>query len=176
MSAMIELQNEETRLPAMGLISLLDTCTAVRRTGFSIDLTVLTERWNRYIKAIGVKRAYKLMAAYLCDKYKAVYGREFLFSERCVAYEIEYHVDAYMWAQRFRGYYRNITTWLFKRKDLILHCKEVDISTEDVDNLKQRLMFGYKKGIRECYKNTPDDPFRRSRRRKKQKQDAKKPG
>ena len=170
---MIDLPDGEARLPAMGLISLLNTCTAVHRTGFSIDLTVLTERWDQYIKAVGVKRAYALMAAHLCEKYKAMYGREFLFSERCVAYEIEYHVDAYMWSQRFRGYYRNITTWLFKRKDLVLHCKEVDISTEDVDNLKQRLMFRYKKGIRDCYKNTPDDPFRRTRRKKKKKQSIK---
>ena len=158
---MYHLPDDLEKLPAMGLVSLLDSCTSISRTGFSIDLTVLTEKWNEYIRSLGVKRAYRLMADYLCDKYRAMYGRDYLFSNRCVAYEIEYHVDAYMWAQKFRGYCRNVTTWLFNRRKLILHCKEVDISTEDVYNRKQKWMFRYKKGIRECYKNTPEDPYDR---------------
>ena len=64
-----------------------------------------------------------------------------------------------MCMQGYKGYSRNITTYFISKDQLILHCKEVDISTEDVYNTKQRIMFGYKKGIRERYKGTEEDPY-----------------
>jgi len=146
---------------AAGLCALLDSCTDMSPTGFSVRVALRTDEWDACLRTLGIRRACALMAVRLCERYHAVYGREFLFSERCVAYELKYHLDAYLWARGYRGYYRNITTWLFSRKKLILHCKETDISTRDIDNKKQRIMFGYKKGVREACKNTPRDPFDR---------------
>ena len=142
------------------LRSLLDRSTVMTPEGFSVDLSARAKQWDRCLKAVGVRRACGLMAERLCRRYKTEYGREYLFGERCVSREMAYHVNAYMWAKRFPGYYRNITTLLFTRKSLIKHCKEVDISTDDVNKLKQKLMFRYKKGVRKCYKGTPADPFR----------------
>ena len=144
------------------LRSLVDRSTSMTPQGFSVDLQAHPKKWNKYLKALGVRRASALMADRLCRRYKAAYGREYLFDERCVARETAYHVNAYMWAKRFPGYYRNITTMLFSRNSLIRHCKEVDISTDDIDKLKQTLMFRYKNGIRKIYRRTPEDPFRRT--------------
>lgn len=101
------------------------------------------------------------MSDQLCERYRQLYGREFLFTNRCVAYEIEYHVDGFMYARGFRGYRRNITTLLFSRKDLIAHCRTIDISADDVNSWRQKTMFGYRAGVREIYRNTDKDPFDR---------------
>ena len=141
------------------LRALLKKHTAFSEKGFDIDIESAADEWNDCLTAIGVRRAYGLMGTYLCEEYRGMYGREFLLGDRCVAYEIEYHVDAYMWAQGYPGYRRNITTFAFSREELVKHCRVVNISTDDVENLRQRTMFRYKKGIRDCYKGTADDPF-----------------
>ena len=142
---------------------LLNEYATIDETGFTIDLESATAEWNSCISEMGVKEAYEYMSDYLCQKYKEKYEKEFLFSNSCVAYEIEYHVDAYMSVKGNSGYSRNITTYFMSAKYLIDHCKVVNISTNDVGNFKQEKMFGYKNGIRECYKNTPDDPYREDR-------------
>ena len=83
--------------------------------------------------------------------------RRFLFSKK--AYEIEYHVDAYMCMKGYSGYSRNITTYLFKKQYLLDHCNVINISTNDTDNFKQAVMFGYKNGIRSQYIGTSKDPY-----------------
>lgn len=108
---------------------------------------------------MGIDNAYNYMSAYLCQKYEDNFGKAYLFTNECVAYEIEYHVDAYMRAQGYKQYRRNITTYVFSKQCLIDHCKTVDISTKDVENLKQSIMFRYKKGVRAEYKNTANDPY-----------------
>ena len=141
------------------LYSLLESYTKITPDGFSVDIATEHETWDDCIKALGVRNAYRLMADRLCELYNERYGEEFLFSNECVAYEIEYHVDAFMTMQGYSGYIRNVTTMLFSRESLIEHCKEVDISVKDVDNFRQRTMFGYRRGIRACYKGTERDPF-----------------
>ena len=148
---------------------LLERHTRITADGFSVDIGSDHEAWDECIKSLGVHKAYRIMADRLCEIYSERYGEEFLFSNECVAYELEYHVDAYMTMQGYSGYTRNITTMLFGREELIEHCKEVDISVRDVDNKKQRLMFGYRRGIRDCYKGTDKDPFAKQRRRHRMK-------
>ena len=101
------------------------------------------------------------MSDYLCQAYYDSYNKEYLFSNECVEFEIQYHVDAYMWTQGYSGYSRNITTYAFSKKELIEHCKTIDISTKDIDTPKQKIMFNYRNGIRDCYKWTDADPFLR---------------
>ena len=69
--------------------------------------------------------------------------------------------DAFMTAKGYKRYSPNVTTLLFSKEELESHCKVVDISPEDVNNWKQRTMFRYRKGIRDCYRGTEKDPFRR---------------
>ena len=141
------------------LRTLLDTYTTMDEFGFSIDIDSEDDAWNNCIISIGVQESYDYMSDYLRQKYNDTYGKEFLFSNKCVSYEIEYHVDAYMCMKGYNGYHRNITTYLYSKDSLIEHCKSVDISTKDVKNFKQRIMFGYYSGIRDCYKYTADDPY-----------------
>ena len=144
------------------LTVLLADCVEMNEQGFAIDLEHRAERWDALLKRIGLHRGYRLMADRLSDTYTEAYGRPFLFTEKCIAYEIEYHADAYFWANGYRGYRRNVTSWLFGRDELISHCRMIDISTEDTASHRQRLMFGYRRGVRPEYRNTPADPFDRS--------------
>ena len=145
------------------LIRLLDRYAEIRPDGFRINLAAAHAQWDRCLKQLGLHYAYARMAAYLCHTYLKRFGEPFLFSEDCVAWEIQYHVDAYMAARGYRHYSRNATTLLYSKAALISHCREVDISVDDMNDWKQRTMFRYRSGIRDCYKNTPRDPFRRRR-------------
>lgn len=147
------------------LDALLEQYTEVNPKGFTVDLETRTDEWDRAIKAVGVRKAYDHIAAWLCGRYAERFGEEFLFSEACVCYEIEYHTDAYMCATGHRGYHRNVTSFLFSRESLKRHCRQIDISTDDVHDWKQRTQFGYKKGIRAKYRNTDKDPFYQAQKR-----------
>jgi len=126
--------------------------TEINEEGFKVHLKDAEPLWDNYAKSVDVQTLYDELSAYLCDEYYNNYGKEFLFSNECVSYEIEYHMDAYMHVNGYSGYYRNVTTLIFSKKYLIEHCKIIDISVRDVSNFKQRTMFNYKKGIRECIK------------------------
>ena len=147
------------------LYRLLNEYADITEDGFTIDLKSAVAEWDACISGIGQKEAYNLMSNYLCESYKQLCGEEFLFSNECVAYEIEYHVDAYMYTQGYKGYHRNITTLLLSKEYLEEHCKVIDISTNDVNDKLQRFMFNYQKGIREKYKGTAKDPFAKQRNR-----------
>lgn len=153
---------EATPDPYSKLEELLDKYAAVEEWGFTIDIESETKEWDACIKEIGVQDAYDYMSTYLCNKYKDTYGEEFLFSNDCVSYEIEYHVDAYMCIKNYPGYSRHVSTYVFSKDELDVRCKQVDISTKDVFNLKQMVMFDYKSGIRSCYWYTEKDPYRRA--------------
>ena len=141
--------------------ALLRQSVHMSETGFAVELEAQAERWDAFLKSCGLKNGYRMMADDLSAAYREAYGRPYLFSERCMAYEIEYHADAYFWATGYRGYRRNVTSFLFDREALISHCRIVDISTEDVASRRQRLMFRYRRGVRTEYRNTEADPFDR---------------
>lgn len=143
------------------LAEMLLENTVFYETGFSVDLKTDPDRWDALVSAVGVREACAFMAEALCRRYRTLYGREFLFSARCVDFELRYHLTAYLWAMGYPGYSRHITTYLFSREKLIRHCREIDISTGDISSLRQRVMFGYKKGVRPVYRSTSADPFRR---------------
>ena len=143
------------------LTGLLEKYADVQAQGFSIDLASDHGRWDVCMKRLGLGEAYARMADWLCRAYRERFGEEFLLTEACVAWEIQYHADAFMAAKGYKRYSPNVTTLLFSKEDLESHCKVVDISLEDVNNWKQRTMFRYRKGIRDCYRGTEKDPFRR---------------
>ena len=144
----------------MTLESLCRTFTVIREDGFSVNLETAVHEWDAAIRAAGRRRAYREMAGILNRLYGERYGRPFLFSDRCMAFEIQFHADAYL-AVTVGGYPRHVSTLLFSREALLLHCREIDISEEDVKSLRQRLMFGYRRGVRPCYRGTERDPFSR---------------
>ena len=124
---------------------------------FSLDLTAAPERWYGVIRRLGRKQAYACLARILCGEFQRVNGREFLFSDRCVAFELGYHMDAFLWSRGFRGCRRHITTLLFSRASLDRHCRTVEIDEKDLYNFRQRLMFRYRRGLRTAASSkTPD--------------------
>lgn len=145
------------------LKQLIEKHTRFYPSGFSISIEDETERWDHCLKQLGIHHGYDYMAEVVCNLYKNKYGKEFLFSNKCVSYEIEYHTDGYMYVMGYKGYIRNVTSYLFSKEELIEHCRVIDISTRDINNFRQRTMFNYKGGIRECYKNTAENPFNRSK-------------
>lgn len=134
--------------------------TEIREDGFSIDLERARDEWNAAIRGAGRRAAYRRMAECLAGLYRERFGREFLFSEKCMAFEIQFHADAYF-AVTVGGYPRHIATLPFSGAALISHCRIIDISVEDVKSRKQRLMFGYRRGVRKQLRGTERDPFRR---------------
>ena len=141
------------------LDSLVTQHTIYSEQGFSVHLEKDTEKWDLAISFLGPRRAYRLMAEHLCGVYAEKYARPYLFHEGCVAYELGYHINAYLSMLGCHGYHRHITTLIFTKKQLIDHCQSVEISTGDVHDLKQRVMFRYRTGIRPCYRRTADDPY-----------------
>ncbi len=156
-----ERQTEARELAERELDGLLEQYAVVEKDGFSIDLASAHGRWDGCMKRLGLAAAYARMAAYLCRAYLDRFGEPFLLTEACVAWEIQYHTDAYMAAKGYKRYSRNATTLLYTKAALEKHCREVDISLQDMTDWKQRTMFRYKKGIRDCYRGTERDPFRR---------------
>ena len=142
------------------LRALTERSARLMTEGFSLDVATEREAWDRCLKALERGAAYAAVAETLCGLYEQRYGEPFLFSDACVAYEVRYHVEAYLDAVGFPGYRPHLSTRLFDRESLIRHTKEVDISTRDVGDAKQRLMFGYRTGIRDCWRGTEKDPFR----------------
>lgn len=134
-------------------------CTELPEDGFIVHLDACRDAWDAAIRETGRRSAYRRMAAKLSEMYRERYGREFLFSERCMAFEIRYHADAYF-AVTVGGYPRHLTTFLFSRAMIEEHCREINISVYDLRSRRQRLMFRYRFGIRPCYRKTPLDPYR----------------
>ena len=143
------------------LYALIDKYTEIRKDGFAIHIEDEPVEWDHTIKVIGIREAYRKMAKYICDAYEKKFGEPYLLNEKCIAYEIEFHVDAFMTMQKLRGYSRHVGTLLYTKSQLLKHCGVIDISTKDLSVLKQRVMFRYRKGIRDIYKGTERDPFRR---------------
>lgn len=144
------------------LLELADRHTVFTETGFTVDIGSETELWSRTLLRLG-ESAWSRMGAHLCARYQTGQGRPFLFSDECVAYELRYHALACLWAMGIPGWRPPVTARLFPKPVLVWRCREIDIYTDDTKSLAQRIIFRYRRGIREEYRNTPEDPFRRTR-------------
>ena len=143
------------------LLRLLEKNTEYKEDGFSVSLEEDAAAWDRAIRQLGRKRAYALMGEQLCREFAERNGEEFLFDSKCVAFELEFHMDIYFRTAGYRGYPLQPASLAFSREALLTHTKVVDISTSDVKDLRQRMMFRYRQGVRKPYRGTPKDPFKR---------------
>lgn len=142
------------------LAALVERATRYLPEGFSVDLSAEPEEWDRLLRALGHGRGYALMAEALCKGYEARYGEPFLFTEDCVAWELQYHAEAYFNAIGYAGYRPHFSTLFFNRERLIRHTKVIDVSAKDAKDPKQALTFGYRAGVRPCWRGTEKDPYR----------------
>ena len=154
---------ENTERARRELHRLTEAYTILTEKGFAVDLRKETAAWHAAVLSLGAKAGYRLMSELLCAAYARRFGREYLFTEECLAFEIAYHAEAYFWTQGLAGHTRHLSTLLFSREELVRHCRMIDISVDDVRNPRQRLMFGYERGVRPCWRNTEQDPFDRGR-------------
>ena len=142
----------ETEAPDREALSALEALALAglktEADGFSLDLSAAPERWDALIRRLGRAEAYARLAGLVCAEFRRRNGRDLLFSDECVANELGYHIDAFLWARGFPGYPRHATTLVFTRAALDRHCRSVEISEKDLRDLKQRVVFGYRKGLR----------------------------
>lgn len=127
---------------------LTDQGLTLKPGAIALDLSAQPAEWDAAIRALGRDLAYARVADRVCAAYLAEYGEEFPFTEECVAHEIAYHVNAYLWTQGFRGYPRHVTARMFSRAALERHCRSVEIDREDWNDLRQRIIFRYRSGLR----------------------------
>lgn len=140
------------------LDALLAPCLTVLPEGFRIELHKNLPAWDDARKQYGVRALCAAVAARLDAAYREAYGEAFLFSPRCMAFELLYHLDAYLWTQG-RGKRRHVTTLAFSREKLDASCRSVEIDVSDAYRIGQRLMFRYFFGVRREYRNTEQDPY-----------------
>lgn len=141
---------------------LIESNTIYSYSGFSLSLEKEPDLWNQVLKSIGLRESYRYMSKYLCDSYYKKFSVPFLFKETCVAFELRYHINAYLSILGFRGYLRHITTFLFTKQQIIRHCKSVEISIDDLRDIRQKIIFRYRTGIRTEFRYTSTDPYART--------------
>ncbi|MBQ0065244.1 MAG: hypothetical protein KBT48_05725 [Firmicutes bacterium] len=149
------------------LRELIEKNTDFTNDGFSIHFEKDTNTWHWIIQSMGTKYAYSIMADILCELFKEKYGVEFIFHEKCVAYEIAYHVNCYMDVKGYKGYTRPLSSYLLLQQTILDRCNIVDIYQADVKSFRQRVIFRYRKGIRKSLVGSERDPFRRFIKHKK---------
>ena len=137
---------------------LLFSCTEVLPEGFRIELSETAERWAALSRAIGARRLCAFLAEALFEAYRKTFGKPFLFSARCMAFEIRYHLNAYLWA-RGLGRRRHVSTLLIGRARIERACHSIEIDRTDVYRWSQRIAFRYFFGICAEYRKGPDDPY-----------------
>ena len=130
------------------LEELVKKYAEIKPDGMSLDLSKDPARWDRLIRAMGRKTAYARIAECLCRAFRQKNGRDLIFTEACVANELGWHINAYLWTQGFQGYPRHLLTRAFSRNALDQHCRTVEIDEKDLHDLRQRLVFHYRKGLR----------------------------
>jgi hypothetical protein len=137
---------------------LLLPSTDVKAEGFRILLSDAPQRWQSAVQTFGSRAVSDACAAELNALYRKAFSKPFLFSDRCLSFELHYHLNAYLWTIG-RGKRRHITTFVIPRKRLERACRSIEIDTTDVYYAPQRLMFRYFFGIRAEYLRTVQDPY-----------------
>ena len=130
---------------------------SVREDGIALDLSKCPEAWDAAIRPLGRKTAYARLADLVCAAYREQTGRDFFFTEACVAGELGYHLDAYLRVRGFPGYPLHPTTLLLSKQAVEAHCKTVEIDRKDLDDFRQRLIFRYRKGLRKPQEANPPE-------------------
>lgn len=138
--------------------ALLLGCTKVLPEGFRIDLSLAPDRWDALSRALGSGTLSRICAETLESAYAESYHEPFLFSERCMAFEFRYHLNAYLWAKGYRRL-RHVTTLILDRARIERNCYSIEIDCGDVYRWSQRLLFRYFFGIRKGYRRTARDPY-----------------
>lgn len=147
-----------TEPEAETLHTLLSRCTEILPEGFRIDLSADPEGFSALSRALGSKRLCAHAAKLLCGAYRTRFSEAFLFSERCVSFELRYHLNAYLCVKGFRKT-RHVSTLLLKKPVLERKCRSIEIDTNDVYRRSQRLAFRYFFGVRKEYRKTARDPY-----------------
>ena len=112
-----------------------------------------------------------LVLALIVDAYvKQEKNRPLLFDVDCIAMEIKYHVEAYIFGKNIvvsdsripmsPPIANTITSGINYLKHFLKEkCAQIDIFEGDVYSRPQAFLFQYKDGIRSCYYHTDADPY-----------------
>ena len=137
---------------------LLFRCAEVLKEGFRIDLSASPAAWAALSRELGSKRLCAWIAKTLSDAYERTFQTAFLFSERCMTFELKYHLNAYLAVKGFR-HVRHVSTLFFPKSVIERTCHSIEIDTTDAYRLSQRIAFRYFFGVRKAYRRTEADPY-----------------
>lgn len=143
---------------ANAINDLLLRCAEVLPEGFRVDLEACTDEWAKLSRALGSKRLCAFVAETLKRMYREQFSETFLFSVRCMTFELLYHLNAYLCVKGYRKT-RHVTTLLFRPALIERKCRSIEIDTNDVYRLTQRIAFRYFFGIDKEYRCTGRDPY-----------------
>lgn len=139
------------------LEKLVTQCTVENTKVRSFYLGIGLESWQEElynaVNLLGMGRATELMAEAALGVYKDTVGEAYLLPQKTVAYEIQYHVEAYFYAVGKKEYFwkRHLTTWAFPKKVLERRCEVIDIYYSGkkypiwTSNFWEAILFGYPK-------------------------------
>ncbi len=121
-----------------------------------INISGREEDLDLAIQEIGIVNVCYIMACAATSQYKSEKGSDFALLEKTVAFEIQYHVEGYLFAKGKKGYglTRDLTTYRYSIGELIKKCKVIDINYNDINapwNTHahlQSLLFDYEGGKR----------------------------
>ena len=143
---------------AKAVKKLLFRSAEVLPEGFRIDLSERTDAWAALTRALGSKRLCAFVAEMLKSAYRKRFSETFLFSARCMTFELRYHLNAYLCVRGYRKS-RHVSTLLFPASLIERKCRSVEIDKTDVYRLTQRIAFHYFCGIDRAYRRTARDPY-----------------
>ena len=137
---------------------LLLRSTEVLPEGFRIDLSERADEWAALSRELGSRRLCAFVAETLRSMYRKRFSETFLFSVRCMTFELMYHLNAYLCVKGLRRT-RHVTTLLFSKARIERKCFSIEIDTGDVYRLSQRIAFRYFFGIDRVFRRTARDPY-----------------
>ena len=134
--------------------------TRTNRNGFQVNIAAFEDTMEAAIKLLGLAKVSEIIGLTALEQYKRQQGREFLFSDGCVIYEVDWHIRGYRAAQGTGdpGEKRLLQNF-YSNANLIDRCGRIDIFSTDADRASQEFVFNYINGIRDCYYNTASDPY-----------------
>ena len=135
-----------------------------------VDKNMSDTVYKYYTK--NANRTIGVITEYVVETFYKKYKRHIVFSDNCLSKEIEMHLKGYWWCEGGKniilphylllayGIVESVSIYRIDiSKKLIDHCNPINISESDIFDIKQRLGFLYRSGIRKIYLNTTNDPF-----------------
>jgi len=130
---------------------------AVVRDGYmGVSFAGCADALDGKVKQFGMKCVTLALSKAVCACYAQTMGTPYPLDDATVAYEIEFHLDGYLYSLGRKSYFwkRNVLTWAFPKSLLKARCETADIYVYDMYKKPSRrgfweaVLFRYHRGLR----------------------------